>query len=74
MERVAHSLSYVCSFGLRIGPRQRLDRRTASPEFCMNMKMTAKAGNEHFQSGAEKYAAYLETPEGRLRCKDRQRT
>lgn len=32
------------------------------------MTMIAKAGSEHFQSGADKYAAYLETPEGRLRC------
>jgi S-adenosylmethionine-dependent methyltransferase len=32
------------------------------------MKMTTKANSEHFQSGADKYAAYLETPEGRLRC------
>jgi S-adenosylmethionine-dependent methyltransferase len=32
------------------------------------MHMIAKAGSEHFQSGADKYAAYLETPEGRLRC------
>ena len=31
------------------------------------MKMTAKADSERFQSGANKYAAYLETPEGRLR-------
>ena len=31
------------------------------------MKMTANAGSERFQSGAHKYAAYLETPEGRLR-------
>ena len=31
------------------------------------MKMTAKADSERFQSGAEKYAVYLETPEGRLR-------
>ena len=29
--------------------------------------MTAKAESERFDSGAEKYAAYLETPEGRLR-------
>jgi S-adenosylmethionine-dependent methyltransferase len=29
--------------------------------------MTAKAERERFQSGADKYAAYLETPEGRLR-------
>jgi S-adenosylmethionine-dependent methyltransferase len=31
------------------------------------MKMTANADSERFQSGANKYAAYLETPEGRLR-------
>ena len=31
------------------------------------MKMTASAGSERFQNGADKYAAYLETPEGRLR-------
>jgi S-adenosylmethionine-dependent methyltransferase len=31
------------------------------------MKMTAHADGERFQSGADKYAAYLETPEGRLR-------
>jgi len=31
------------------------------------MKMTAKADSEHFQSGANQYAVYLETPEGRLR-------
>ena len=31
------------------------------------MKMTAKTESEGFQSGAEKYAGYLETPEGRLR-------
>jgi S-adenosylmethionine-dependent methyltransferase len=31
------------------------------------MKMTAKADSERFQSGANKYAVYLETPEGRLR-------
>jgi S-adenosylmethionine-dependent methyltransferase len=30
--------------------------------------MTAEADNERFQSGAHKYAAYLETPEGRLRA------
>ena len=32
------------------------------------MQMTAKADSGRFQSGANKYAAYLETPEGRLRC------
>jgi S-adenosylmethionine-dependent methyltransferase len=31
------------------------------------MTMTAKADSERFQSEANKYAAYLETPEGRLR-------
>jgi S-adenosylmethionine-dependent methyltransferase len=31
------------------------------------MKMTANADSERFQNGAEKYAAYLETAEGRLR-------
>ena len=31
------------------------------------MKMTANADSERFQNGADKYAAYLETPSGRLR-------
>src|SRR5438477_3650788 len=31
------------------------------------MQMTAKADSGRFQSSADKYAAYLETPEGRLR-------
>ena len=31
------------------------------------MKSTAKAVGERFQNDANKYAAYLETPEGRLR-------
>jgi SAM-dependent methyltransferase len=31
------------------------------------MKMTAKADSERFQNGANQYAVYLETPEGRLR-------
>jgi S-adenosylmethionine-dependent methyltransferase len=31
------------------------------------MNMPASADGERFQSGADKYAAYLETPEGRLR-------
>jgi S-adenosylmethionine-dependent methyltransferase len=31
------------------------------------MKMTAKANSKRFHSGADKYAAYLGTPEGRLR-------
>lgn len=29
--------------------------------------MTAHSGSDRFQSGADKYAAYLDTPEGRLR-------
>ncbi len=32
------------------------------------MQMTAKPDSDRFQSGADKYAAYLETPAGRLRC------
>jgi len=32
------------------------------------MQMTAKVDSGRFQIGADKYAAYLETPEGRLRC------
>jgi S-adenosylmethionine-dependent methyltransferase len=32
------------------------------------MRTPANAGSERFQSGADKYAAYLETPEGRLRA------
>ena len=31
------------------------------------MKMPAKADSERFQSSANQYAVYLETPEGRLR-------
>ncbi len=31
------------------------------------MNMSARADSERFQIGANKYAAYLETPEGRLR-------
>ena len=33
----------------------------------MKMKMTANVDKERFQSGSDKYATYLETPEGRLR-------
>jgi S-adenosylmethionine-dependent methyltransferase len=32
------------------------------------MQMTAKPDSDRFRSGADKYAAYLETTEGRLRC------
>jgi S-adenosylmethionine-dependent methyltransferase len=38
----------------------------ASPEWCMK-EMTANDEFERFRTGAAKYAAYLETPEGRLR-------
>jgi S-adenosylmethionine-dependent methyltransferase len=38
------------------------------PANKIKLKMTTKADGERFQSGADKYAAYLETPEGRLRC------
>jgi S-adenosylmethionine-dependent methyltransferase len=31
------------------------------------MKMTSKADSERFEDGANRYAAYLDTPEGRLR-------
>src|ERR1700749_670492 len=35
--------------------------------FGDRMHIFAGAGGERFQSGADKYAAYLETPEGALR-------
>ena len=44
---------------------QRLDWGTTSLED--RLKMTANADSERFQSDANKYAVYLETPEGRLR-------
>jgi S-adenosylmethionine-dependent methyltransferase len=46
---------------------KRLDWESPLHECCMNM--AAKTESEPFQSqsGADKYAAYLETPEGRLR-------
>ncbi len=31
------------------------------------MKITAKADGERFQTDANRYASYLESPEGRLR-------
>jgi len=43
------------------------DIRSCTPFECRIKKMTAKADSERFQSGADKYAAYLETPEARLR-------
>jgi S-adenosylmethionine-dependent methyltransferase len=59
------SLEYAYSSGLRTGSYERLDWGSTSP--VGRMLMTAKAESERFQSGANKYAAYLETPEGRLR-------
>jgi S-adenosylmethionine-dependent methyltransferase len=38
-----------------------------SEEGCLIEKMTANADSNRFQNGSDKYAAYLETPEGRLR-------
>lgn len=46
-------------------PTTRPDRGTTSRE-CP-MKVPARADDERFQSGSQDYAAYLETPEGRLR-------
>jgi S-adenosylmethionine-dependent methyltransferase len=44
------------------------DFASAGWTYRMNMKkMTANVDRERFQSDADKYAAYLETPEGRLR-------
>jgi S-adenosylmethionine-dependent methyltransferase len=59
------SLEYAYSSDLRTGSYQRLDWGLTSP--VGRMPMTAKADSERFQSDANKYAAYLETPEGRLR-------
>src|SRR5260221_11733928 len=51
---------------VRLCFRQLLDRGSIAPQFCT--QMTAEPDSDRFQSGADKYAAYLETPEGRLRC------
>jgi S-adenosylmethionine-dependent methyltransferase len=59
------SLEYAYSSDLRTGSYERLDWGSTSP--VGRMPMTAKADIERFESGANKYAAYLETPEGRLR-------
>jgi S-adenosylmethionine-dependent methyltransferase len=59
------SLEYAYSSDLRTGSYERLDWGSTSP--VGRMLMTAKADSERFQSGANKYAVYLETPEGRLR-------
>src|ERR1017187_4435624 len=62
---VPPSPEYPYPFDLRTGSYERLDWGTTSLEG--RMKMTAKADSERFQSGAEKYAVYLEPPESRLR-------
>jgi hypothetical protein len=59
-------LSKLISIKLRLCFRRLLDRGWISPEFYT--QMAAKPDSDRFQSGADKYAAYLETPEGRLRC------
>jgi len=43
------------------------DRFASSTSLEGTLKMTARAESERFQSGANQYAAYLQTPEGRLR-------
>lgn len=43
------------------------DRFASSTSPEGTLKMTARAESERFQSGATQYAAYLQTPEGRLR-------
>jgi S-adenosylmethionine-dependent methyltransferase len=59
------SLEYAYSSDLRTASYERLDWGSTSP--ADRMMMTAEADSERFQGGANKYAAYLETPEGRLR-------
>lgn len=56
---------YTYSLDLRPSSRHDWSGGATSPERCM--KMTAKANSKRFERGADKYAAYLETPEGRLR-------
>jgi len=51
--------------GIRSDTHPRLDQGTTRLRHMS--KMTANPDAERFQNGAEKYAAYLETPEGRLR-------
>src|SRR5215469_765011 len=51
-------------FDIRSGTHRRLDREAAEVAYA---KMTTNPGGERFQSGVEKYAAYLNTAEGRLR-------
>src|SRR6266850_8565122 len=52
-------------FGIRSGTQLQLERAT-SPEWRMK-EMIANDDFERFRTGAAKYAAYLETPEGQLR-------
>src|ERR1700730_4193024 len=51
--------------GLRLGSNQRLDRGKASLEGRMK---TGVKNESRFENEASRYAAYLETPEGRLRA------
>jgi S-adenosylmethionine-dependent methyltransferase len=51
--------------GIRSDNQLRLERGD-SPEYRLK-EMTASDDSERFRTGAAKYAAYLETPEGRLR-------
>lgn len=58
-------LSTLILVDARTGSYQRVDWATTSLEG--RMKITAQADSERFQSGANEYTVYLETPEGRLR-------
>src|ERR1700732_817197 len=51
--------------GLRLGSNQRLDRGTTSLEGRVK---TGIKSESRFENDASRYAAYLETPEGRLRA------
>src|ERR1700675_894570 len=51
----------ICSRGAPV------DAALLTPSLEGRMKMTAKVDSERFQSGANQYAAYLDTPERRLR-------
>ena len=42
-------------------------RFRSGDDFACRMTVPAKGNEERFQSGANQYAAYLKTPEGRLR-------
>jgi S-adenosylmethionine-dependent methyltransferase len=64
-DRSLPRLGTLILLALQIGSHQQLDGGNDSVECCM--KVPAKADTERFQSGAQDYAAYLQTPEGRLR-------